>query len=100
MPPNSVWKTFAGNLGIIGFIFGSYSGFIVRDEYNFPTVRKMDDLLHAYEENSERITTSREQAYLLLAQREFDRKAKNAEILKEKEVENSEKNTSENINKE
>ena len=99
MPPKSVWKTFSGNLGIIGFILGAYSGFIVRDEYNFPTVQKMDDLLHAFEENSERINNSREKAYLLLAQIEVERKAKNEEILKKKEAENSQKKEAENKQK-
>ena len=59
-------KNFSNYLGVFGYILGLYSAFLLRDDYNFPTVHKMDDLLFVYNENTAKISESRQKALLLL----------------------------------
>ena len=84
MPPLTIWKVLSNNLGFAGLFAGLLSGFLIRDEYNFPTVKKMDDLLLHYEENSLKIKQSRETAQDML-------KAIEVKEIAEKELENSKK---------
>lgn len=56
----SFWQKYSNYFGIIGFFLGGYSGFIMRDEYNFSSVKKIDDLLENFQENSRNIQESRD----------------------------------------
>lgn len=56
----SFWQKYSTYFGIIGFFLGGCSGFIMRDEYNFSSAKKMDDLLENFQENSKNIQESRE----------------------------------------
>jgi hypothetical protein len=59
-------KNFSNNLGVFGYLLGFYSGFIIRDEYNFPTIHKMDEILINFKENTQKIAESKEKALFLL----------------------------------
>ena len=67
MPKHTFFlKSFSNYLGVFGYILGLYSAFLLRDDYNFPTVHKMDELLFVYNENTAKISESRQKALLLL----------------------------------
>lgn len=58
----SFWQKYSNYLGVFGFILGGYSGFIMRDEYNFSSSKKMEDILIEFQENSIKIQESRKNA--------------------------------------
>jgi len=48
-------KSTSVQLGFVGLIFGAWSGFIIRDEYYFPSYSRADDLIKEYYQNEKQI---------------------------------------------
>jgi len=48
-------------LGCVGLVLGAFSGFIIRDEYYFPSYKRIDELVHEYYANEEKINSEIEE---------------------------------------
>ena len=44
-------KTLSIQLGVVGVFVGAVSGFVIRDEYYFPSYKRIDDLLQEFYNN-------------------------------------------------
>lgn len=78
-----LWKSFSNYLGIFGIGLGAFSGFILRDEFNFPTIKKMEEILLKHQENTLKIEESRQKA--IMHKKNLENLKNEEKIQKEKE---------------
>lgn len=68
-------------LGFVGIFFGAWSGFLLRDEYIYPTNEKIKELEQSYIENTRNINFERDQLKRELT--EIEKKAKEMKLQRE-----------------
>lgn len=67
-------KNLSIQFGVVGLILGTWGGFIIRDEYYFPSYKRIDDLIKEYYKNDKLLDKEIEELNLKL--KELDKKKK------------------------
>ena len=88
-------KTLSIQLGVVGVFAGAVSGFVIRDEYYFPSYKRIDDLIQEFYNNESLVDKEITELNAKLKSVQFKKTLSSTVNTKPKEVELKANNKSE-----